>query len=349
VSLCVPTRNRAASLRRSLKGLSSQDYSPIEIVVSDNASEDDTEQVCRQWMAEDSRVRYIRHGRNIGLHGNHNFCFDQARGDFICICHDHDTRDAHIVSEYVSFLAGHPRVGIICSDWDLIDDDDRQIGVRVHRVKEVTAGLDYIGQTMRSGRSSVGIPGAMVRRAALCDSRFGLEAPIGFGDFPVWFRVAETWDVGHIHKRLWSWRQNRESHSARSIESIARDYDVNLSGYCDEHLKRWPDHAARVDTWRASIRHYLFWALAYEIALHFRDRSGRPDNVHTRSLFEIMDYQLTSEQFQSALSQMLAYRTGAAEYVASIGLRALIAMRLTRPLGWISRHHAALRTVLGLE
>ena len=349
VSLCVPTRNRARSLRQSLKSICGQDYSSIEILISDNCSEDDTEQVCREWMARDSRIRYVRHDRNIGLHGNHNFCFDEARGAFICICHDHDTRDAHIVSEYVSFLTQHPRVGIVCSDWDLIDDDDRRIGVRNYRVKTITAGLDYIGQTMRSGRSSISIPGAMVRRAALGAARFEPEAPIGFGDFPIWFQVAETWDVGHIAKRLWSWRQNRESLSARAIESIAHDYDLNLSGYCDEHLTRWPKHGALVARWRGSIRHYLFWALAYEVALHFRNRSATRSHEHTRSLFEIMDYELTPEQFRRALSQMRAYRTGVLEHLAFAGLTTSIAMRLTRPLGWISRYQAALRTVLGLE
>jgi glycosyltransferase involved in cell wall biosynthesis len=349
VSLCVPTRNRAAALNDALESICGQDYSPLDILISDNHSDDDTELVAREWMARDPRIRYVRHERNIGLHGNHNFCFDEARGDLICICHDHDRRDRHIVSEYVSFLAAHPRVGIVCTDWELIDDDDRQIGVRDHGVPAVTPGLEYIGQTMRAGRSSVGIPGAMVRRAALGESRFELDAPIGFGDFPVWFRVAETWDVGHIPKRLWSWRQNEVSHSARAIESIARDYDVNLGSYCDAHLMRWPEHGELVRRWRASIKRYLFWALCYEVALHFRDRGADRAADHERSLFEIMDYRLTPEQFESALSQMSRYRSGVTQRLAAAALRTLIAVRLTRPLGWASRHHAALRTVLGLK
>ncbi len=349
VSLCVPTRNRAASLRESLESICGQDYSPIEILISDNASEDDTEQVCREAARLDPRIRYVRHDRNIGLHGNHNFCLDESRGELLCICHDHDRRDHHIISEYVAFLMAHPRVGMVCSDWDLIDDDGRQIGVRTHRVKSVTPGLEYIEQTMRSGRTSTAIPGAMVRRAALGDARFEPEAPIGFGDFPLWFRVAETWDVGHIHKCLFSWRQNKESHSARTIESIARDYDVNLTWYCDEHLKRWPEHGALVQRWRASIRHYLFWALGYEVALHFRKTTDIPAGTGQRSLFDIMDYRLTAGQLQHALSQMGTYRTSAMDYMAYAGLTAAIALRLTWPVAWMSRHQAALRTVLGLK
>jgi glycosyltransferase involved in cell wall biosynthesis len=349
VSICVPTRNRAASLRESLKSICAQDYSPIDIVISDNCSEDDTEQVCRELIRQDARIRYVRHDRNIGLHGNHNFCFDAARGEFICIWHDHDARELGLVRDYVTFFAQHPKVGVVSSDWDLIDDAGDRIGVREHDVKAVTPGLEYIDRTIRSGRTSIGIPGAMVRRSALGEARFEPDAPIGFGDFPLWFRVAETWDVGHIAKRLWSWRQNTESHSARTIESIAHDYNANLCWYCDEHLKRWPGHADLVERWRTSIRHYLFWALAYEVALHFRNRTATRRGEEARSLFEIMNYRLTPEQFQSALSQMRTYRTSATEHLAYAGLRTLIALRLTWPVAWMSRHQAALRTVLGLD
>ena len=349
VSICVPTRNRADSLRRSLESIQGQDYSPLEIVISDNCSDDATEDVCREIARSDSRIRYVRQPRNIGLHGNHNFCLDTARGEFICIFHDHDRRALDIVSKYVAFFDQHPGVGVVCSDWELIDDADRCLGVRDHHVKPVTQGLEYIERTMRSGRTSIGIPGAMVRRSALGEARFVADAPIGFGDFPLWFRVAEGADVGHISERLWSWRQNDVSHSARTIESIAHDYRTNLNGYCDDHLRRFPEHGPLVDRWRASISRYLFWALTYEVGLHFRKRRSTPSQDATRTLFEIMNYRLTPEQFQNALSQMKACRTGSVERLTFAVVSTLITLHLTWPLAWVTEHQATMRTVLGLK
>lgn len=351
VSIGVPTRNRAAGLRRSLESIRNQDYPNLDILISDNASEDETEQMCRELAEADSRIRYIRHPRNIGLHGNHNFCMDQARGELLCIFHDHDRRDLRIISTYVAFLDRHPNVGVVCSDWELFDDTEQRIGVRDHAVKPVTPGYEYIEQTIRSGRSSIGIPGTMVRRAALGDARFGLDAPIGFGDFALWCRVAENADVGHIHERLWSWRQNKESHSARTIESISRDYQINLGGYCDDHLRRHPEHRALVERWRASISRYLFWALAYEVGLHFRRRSDHPVSEPDggRTLFEIMDYRLSPAQFQNAVAQMKACRTGPLQHLVYAVASTLIALRVTWPLAWITEYQAALRTVLGLK
>lgn len=349
VSICIPTRNRARSLRESLKSICAQTYSPLDILISDNASEDSTESVCRELAAADSRIRYVRHAANIGLHGNHNFCMDAARGEYFCIFHDHDNRDVRIVAEYVSFLESHPGVGVVCSDWTLVDDSDSEIGVRDYPVETVTPGLEYIDRTIRSGRSSIGIPGAMVRRAALGAIRFDKDAPIGFGDFPVWFELAERADVGHIAGRLWSWRQNAESHSARTIESIANDYHENLGKYCDAHLVRWPRHEERVRRWRRDIRRFLFWALAYEVALHCQKATGRTPPPSSRSLFEIMDYRLTPQQLDHALDQMKHYRGGAFEHLIFGLVSTLIRRGMTRPLGWIPRYRSIARTILGLE
>lgn len=349
VTIAIPTRNRAASLRKSLENILALEYSPIEILISDNCSDDNTEQVCRDAMTADPRIRYVRQPRNIGLHGNHNLCMDEARGEFLCLVHDHDRRDTRIVSKYVEFLQRHPRVGVVGSDHELIDDAGNHLDVRGSHGPSVTPGLDYISRTMRSGRSAFGLPGAMVRMKALGATRFGLEAPIGFGDFPIWFRVAEEWDVGHIHERLWSWRQNSESHSARPIEDIVRDFQQNLGNYCDAHLERWPGHGRLVEEWRASIRRYLFWALAYEVALHFRPRGAHSSQRSSRTLFEIMDYTLTPDQFEHTLAQMKGYRSGLATHVAFAAVWMLIQLRVTSPLGWVVRHQTTVRTLLRLK
>ena len=177
VTICVPTRNRVASLKKSIQKILDQDYTPLEIIISDNASTDGTEAFCEELERSDHRVRYVRHPKNIGLHGNLNFCLGSGDGEFLCIFHDHDDHEANIVSTYVAFLCEHLDVGLVCSDWELIDEEGRSLGTRTHDVKPVTPGLEYIERATRSGRSSIGIPGAMIRREALGTVRFVDDAP----------------------------------------------------------------------------------------------------------------------------------------------------------------------------
>ncbi len=54
----------------------------FELIICDNASTDRTEQICRDYAARDSRVRYERNPRNLGAHPNFCLCFQHARGEF---------------------------------------------------------------------------------------------------------------------------------------------------------------------------------------------------------------------------------------------------------------------------
>jgi glycosyltransferase involved in cell wall biosynthesis len=345
----IPTYNRAASLRRSVELIQAQDYRNLRILISDNASDDDTREVAEKLAAGDPRIRYVRHERSIGLYGNHNFCIDQADGEFLCLFHDHDEHAPEMIGEYVRFMERHPEVGIVCSDWDLIDENGALVGVRELDVPEVTRGLDYIERTIRSGRSSIGIPGAMTRRAALGNTRFDETAPIGFGDFVVWFAIAEQYDIGHVRRRLWRWKQQRNSQSARTIESLIRDYDANVIGYCEAHLTRWPGHDAIVRRWKAAAGNFVFWALAYELALHCRRRLGFPPRADARTLFDINDYDLGAADVARVRQELGRHRRGFAQLVAWLGIEASFRLHAPWLLAWSTYHHASLRRILGLR
>ena len=349
VTVGIPTYNRAASLRRSIRMIQDQSYRNLDILISDNASTDDTPAVCEALAAGDPRIRVVRHVSNIGLHGNHNFCMDQSRGEFLCLFHDHDEHGPDLVNRYVAFLHQHPEVGVVCSDWDLIDDEDRIVGARIAEVSEVTPGLDYIGQTIRSGRSSIGIPGAMIRRSALAASRFDPEGPTGFGDFVIWFEIAERYAIGHLRERGWRWRVQRDSMSARTIESLTHDYALYLRRYCDDHLRRWPAHAALVARWRADIDHYLFWALAFELGLECRRRLRLRPRADTPTLFDIYDYALSPEQVMRARRKLRESRRGALAFTAWVAIELSLLLRVSRPLAWSTYHHASLRKILGMR
>ena len=349
VTIGIPTYNRAGDLARTLEAIRRWDYPHLDILISDNGSTDGTEHVGLAAQASDARVRYVRHSTSRGLYGNHNFCIEASRGEFLAFIHDHDEHDPGMISAYARFLLEHPGVGVISSDWELIDEDGRSLGTRDHPVAVVTPGRTFIERTIKSGRSSVGIPGSLMRRAALGEIRFDERAHIGFGDFVVWCRLAERWDVGHLPQRLWRWRQHPKSQSARTVVSLTKDYHDNLNAYCDGYLKRHTQDAARVSRWRRWINQYLFWALAYEVGLSCRHGRATARRAATPTLFEILGYRLSEEEFRTALLQLRAYRTGAFQQIIGLGIEGLVRVGLTQPLAWATYHYAAVRSVLGLR
>ena len=82
LTIAIPTYNRATCLRELLSGLSDQlhNESRVELIISDNASPDETPAVVEDFVARGLKVRYIRNAENIGPDANFLQCFEQARG-----------------------------------------------------------------------------------------------------------------------------------------------------------------------------------------------------------------------------------------------------------------------------
>src|SRR5687767_8665908 len=82
VSIAIPVYNGENYLRLSIESILAQDYSDFELIITDNASTDGTEAICRDYANRDPRVRYARNERNIGASGNYNKGFELARGKY---------------------------------------------------------------------------------------------------------------------------------------------------------------------------------------------------------------------------------------------------------------------------
>ncbi len=82
VSIAIPTYNCDRFITQSIESLLGQTYSDFEIVISDNASTDGTEEICRRYEAFDKRVRYVRRIENIGGPGNFRYVWSICNGEY---------------------------------------------------------------------------------------------------------------------------------------------------------------------------------------------------------------------------------------------------------------------------
>jgi glycosyltransferase involved in cell wall biosynthesis len=108
VSVGIPTFNRAERLERALRSVLAQTHSNLEVVVSDNASSDDTEERCRTIAAQDARIRYIRQSENIGPTANFNVLFEAFSSPYVLILADDDWLDSAYVERCLLTLREHP-------------------------------------------------------------------------------------------------------------------------------------------------------------------------------------------------------------------------------------------------
>ena len=82
VSIGMPAYNRGPSITRAIESVLGQTLGDLELIISDNASTDETEEVCRRYAARDPRIRYTRHPGPIGGFPNFQFVLDAARAPY---------------------------------------------------------------------------------------------------------------------------------------------------------------------------------------------------------------------------------------------------------------------------
>jgi glycosyltransferase involved in cell wall biosynthesis len=113
LTVLLPTYNRAASLPRAIDSVLAQTRGDFELLISDNASTDDTKDVCTRYAELDRRVRHFRQPVNRGPIPNFNWLLEQARSEFLLLLADDDWLDADYVERCVEAIEADASLSIV--------------------------------------------------------------------------------------------------------------------------------------------------------------------------------------------------------------------------------------------
>jgi glycosyltransferase involved in cell wall biosynthesis len=124
VTVGIPTHNRADGLERTLHSITSQTYSNLDIVVSDNASIDKRViEIIAKAADIDSRIRYFTQRENIGAGENFLFVLRQAKGSFFMWAADDDYWQPTFIERLVCTIKKDPGCGLAFCDFDVRYND----------------------------------------------------------------------------------------------------------------------------------------------------------------------------------------------------------------------------------
>lgn len=198
ISVCVPTRNRARLLRATLSAMQRQTRPYMELIVGDDASEDDTKDVVASF--RDPRIRYLRHERNVGIYANWNALVERCSGDYVCIYHDHDHYSDTILETSANLLDRHPLMSFVHTALTTVDSDDQVCSVDIRDFPEAMEGWRLREMLTNSLHSPVMAATAMIRRTALNKAGPFQFKEYGLGcDKHMWFRLAgEGCTAGYV-------------------------------------------------------------------------------------------------------------------------------------------------------
>ena len=246
VSICIPTYNTGKYLSFAVESALSQSFKDIEVIVCDNASTDDTQDLLSKY--RDERLKVFRNDSNIGMIRNFNRCVELASGKYIKFLEADDILETDCVVKMVNIAEQYPNVGIISCGRKLIDSAGNVIGEHKKEKTEVVKGSVIVSRIRRMGNEMATPTDVMVLRSLL--SRTGLF-DVGFGNYlnewDLWMRCAEISDVGFIAGSLTRVRRHPEQVGATGakdqidIDSAFRfikNYDLRKKKLGNENTAR---------------------------------------------------------------------------------------------------------------
>ena len=105
-----------------------QSYGNLELIISDNASTDRTEAICRDLAASDARIKSHRNERNIGAAAKYNKFLQPASGEFFRWSNADDLMDSELVGQTLPVLQSTPDAVIAYGRTGLIDENGTSLG-----------------------------------------------------------------------------------------------------------------------------------------------------------------------------------------------------------------------------
>ncbi len=211
ITILIPTYNRADYLREAIRSALGQTYSPLEILVLDNVSEDHTPEVVAEF-ARVPHLRYIRQETNTGITGNWRRGIQEMRGEYFCLLHDDDTLEPEFIADLARPLQADRSLVVSFCDHRVVNAEGLRLAqeTETFSARSQRRGLaggrvaDFARSALIAGSLCAGA--ALFRRSQITPDMIREEAK-GAIDFWLFYQCVKTGGGAYyVPERLMNYR-----------------------------------------------------------------------------------------------------------------------------------------------
>jgi glycosyltransferase involved in cell wall biosynthesis len=230
VTVIIPTHNYAEYLSEALESVLAQDYSPLQIIVIDDGSTDETSAVVERYIQRG--VEYV-YQENSGPGPARNEGIRRARGSVVAFLDADDTWLPDKISLQIAHLRAHPELGLVGSAGFDCDRTNRPTGVRVAPAIEAEMAFERL-----LVRNFVQPSGAIVPKPCL-DAVGGFKS-MRFGeDWDLWLRIAQRYPIGFVQKPLFRRREHPANLSFEVGKRLLASYEAIAASHLPAAEPAW--------------------------------------------------------------------------------------------------------------
>ena len=225
VSVCISVYNKSEFFRKTLNSIVNQTYKNIEIIIGDNASEEDIRGIVDSF--NDERIRFFRNEINL-LGENFINVVKMATAEYVAVFHADDVYNERIIEEQISALINNPDVAGVFTLGEVIDENDRKINNHLIRIDKMLKGKDvkfdletYLNTYLQNSCPFL-CPTLMIKKEVYLGIGYNYNLHL-VDDIDFWTRTLEKHKLMVINKHLFLYR-NSPNQGGSIYGSVQRDF-----------------------------------------------------------------------------------------------------------------------------
>lgn len=268
VSVVIPCYRYGNFLPTAVDSVLRQQGVDVQVIVIDDASDDDSAEVARRLAERDERVTVIVHEVNAGHIATYNEGLALATGDYIVLLSADDAIADGSLQRAVSLMQHNPRIGMVyghaedfSDELPRVDDDARSWST--------WSGDRWLTMMVTRMVNPVYTPSVVMRASAWrAIDRYDGRVPHA-ADMLLWFQTAADWDIGRVNNRAQAFYRRHGSNMhltqfAGMLRDLREQREVIRILFDEPVTEQVPPRGLRVDAHRALARRARRLALAEE-------------------------------------------------------------------------------------
>jgi len=222
VSIIIPTYNRSSYLRRAVESVLNQDHTNLEVIIVDDGSTDDTEEMISS--LDDERIVYLPNEKNMGANASRNRGLRNVDGDYVGFLDDDDYyKDVEKLTKQLSLFEKDPTLAFVgCGYYDISIGEDRYPSMRGEVADELLLSFSNVET------STILIRGDIVDRVGFFDETLPSEQNHDF-----FYRIAKQGSFDYVDEVM--------VFKDAPPTQISRNPEKKVRGYVHFHRKHFED------------------------------------------------------------------------------------------------------------
>lgn len=213
ISIIIPVYNTEKYIAKAINSVLNQTFKDFELIIVDDASTDETYNICLEFSKKDTRIRLYKNEKNLGMMPNWNNALEYITGKYWAKLDADDWWEEYFIEDCYNIIANDKNIGMVCGRYIYIDENDKIIPNSEYQLPQefINKASNFVWRVKKG--NGIFVPALAQQGNGLIRTdllrRLGKYTLLPAGDTEFYFRIGAHYNIYFIDKlyhyhRIWA-------------------------------------------------------------------------------------------------------------------------------------------------